>query len=75
MNTWKKIKEVITKDSVPNSLGYSKKLILAADLFMVILNDLKNKKAAEKEFNEDSELTAALLNRGGIEELYQRENS
>ena len=60
---WEKIKEILTEGHKINSVGYQKQLILASKILFV-LNTYKKLDSCElRSFNEDKEVTEALINK------------
>ena len=59
---WKKIKEIVTKKERVNSVGYLQKVLVAADVFIKIKDELKNPQKDLEEFNKDEDVATAFVN-------------
>lgn len=68
---WPKIKEIIVKGERPGSFGYQRKLNIATDIFSVLHDELNLSAKELKLFDEDKEVTVALLNKCHIENIYK----
>ena len=69
MTAWKAIRDEMTKRSRPGSAGYHADLIRAVDVFLAVLPHLEDQAGEQAAFNEDAELTQALLMRGNLEKI------
>ena len=69
MSSWKIIKESLTKDTIAGSVGYQNAINNASSLFIRLRETLIDKDSATDEFNYDSDVTHALLNKEFLESL------
>jgi len=65
MSSWKIIKTWVVNGR-PGTVGHITDTLKACDLFLSLENKLKDWPDASKDFDEDSDVTNALLNRRGI---------
>ncbi len=68
-NSWQIIKEELTKNSRPDTMGRCIDLNKCGNLFVKLMYNLKDQEKATKSMNEDGEMKMALLNQKGINEL------
>ena len=70
-NTWEVLKEQMTKGKTPRSSGYVMALNRASDLFVALQTEdlICDSVQAVVAFNDDRELTSAILQRKQLEEL------
>lgn len=71
MNSWKIIKQHFIRDTRSATVGRSRELNSAADLFVDLLDNesFSDQDAAKNAFNADDEVGEALLARKGLSEL------
>lgn len=70
-SAWSIIKRHLTQDTNPNSVKRQAALNKAADIFVELLDGkyFKDEDREKEAFNEDTELTQALTNRGFLNSL------
>lgn len=69
MTAWEAIKKEATANERPGTTGYQVELIRAGKIFIAILPYLKDRKRAEAAYNDDVEVTAALMAYGILKEI------
>ena len=69
MNSWQIIKQELTKDNKPNSLGSDIVLKQCARLFVSLEGILTDYDTAVQDMNQDMELREALLTHNHVETL------
>lgn len=69
MNSWEIIKQEMTRNSQPGTLGRSADLNQCGDLFVKLMHNLTDKEVSVESMNKDEEVREAILNRRGIEEM------
>lgn len=69
MNSWETIKAAFVQGKTPGLTGYLWPLTEAANLYCSIRLKLRDIKASDKSFNDDTEVTQAMLMRGQLEAL------
>lgn len=62
MNSWEIIKEALTKESRPGSVGWEIQAIKAAELFLKLQPQLRDWYEAASDFNADERVRQALIN-------------
>lgn len=60
MNSWEIVKEELTKDAMPNSIGYTMDVNKAAKIFIKLKDVLNDFDIAVKTFNADAQVGKAL---------------
>ena len=66
---WPKLKEYMVKGENPGTFGYLRKLNNAADIFFIMVDELKVPKKQTDPFNADKEVTGALLARNNMNQI------
>lgn len=69
MNSWEIIKAELTKKSRPGTMGRNIDMNQCAELYVKIMHNLTDEKAATESMNKDGECREGILARNGIEEL------
>lgn len=66
---WEEIKGEITKGQRPGTIKYLHSLYVGGQIFIRLLPHLKNQEKEEKAYNDDAEVTEALMNLRSIKEI------